>query len=273
MRITQSTVEKLNDEIERLTGTAPVESISRPGDGRTHYVMTESFTSTYYGARTATAYLLGILDGLDPEGSVHHVDARPQWIADIDNAYRFDGVPGRQRAARTAGVRRGTMLRAKLDRAARSQEGPDPAEYKFDQLAVLTYTVTTAAGLEAARDAAGALDTLCDGGADGWETTRDVAPDVTWELRCIATRGDAYLVETSPDLGLFEDLPQPPAGDWRDLLRAALEEADEALGGDSNDAEHDALHSLRETLAGLLGVTTDAPSPDYGNPADTPWGI
>lgn len=56
----------------------------------------------------------------------------------------------------------------------------------------------------------------------------------------------------------------------REALAAALAEADEALGGDSNDAEHDALYSVRGTIAGLLGVTTEPPSPydnddDYGS--------
>jgi hypothetical protein len=150
-----------------------------------------------------------------------------------------------------------------------TEVSPDRVEYKYDQLAVATYTVTTAAGLDAARNAANALDTLADGGAGGWETTRDVAPDVTYGLRCVAMRGGAHLVETDPvTLAEDTDLPQPPADDWRDQLRDALNEADEALGGDSNDAEHDALYSVRETIARLLGVTAGPPSPDYDTDDD-----
>jgi hypothetical protein len=60
MRITQSTVEALAAEAEKA-GVRTVESINHPGDGRTHYVMAESMTSTYYGARQAAAYILGVL--------------------------------------------------------------------------------------------------------------------------------------------------------------------------------------------------------------------
>jgi hypothetical protein len=49
----------------------------------------------------------------------------------------------------------------------------------------------------------------------------------------------------------------------RESLAEALAAADAALGGDSNDAEHDALYSIRETIANLLGVTSPPPSP-YG---------
>jgi hypothetical protein len=54
---------------------------------------------------------------------------------------------------------------------------------------------------------------------------------------------------------------EPIGGEWRDRLQEALAEADAALGGDSNDAEHDALYSVRETIASLLGVTSEPPSP------------
>jgi|SRR5215472_7928240 len=50
--------------------------------------------------------------------------------------------------------------------------------------------------------------------------------------------------------------------DIRDTLFEALAEADAALGGDSNDAEHEALYSIREIIAGLLGVDTPAPEPE-----------
>ena len=46
-------------------------------------------------------------------------------------------------------------------------------------------------------------------------------------------------------------------------LREAMAEADEALGGDSNDAEHDALHSVRGTIAALLGDESKPPEPSY----------
>lgn len=61
MRITQSTVEALAAEASEA-GVNTIESINHPGDGRTHYVMAESMTSTYYGARQAAAYICGVLD-------------------------------------------------------------------------------------------------------------------------------------------------------------------------------------------------------------------
>jgi hypothetical protein len=111
MRITQKTVGHLAAEVERLSGRAPVTVISRPGDGRTRYVMSESLTSVYCGARQACAYLLGILAGLDPDGPVHHVDARQQWVADVDAAYAYGRIPVAERTARANGRRYGEYLR------------------------------------------------------------------------------------------------------------------------------------------------------------------
>lgn len=111
MRITQATVERLAAEIKQQAGRAPVESVSHPGDGRTHYVMAESATSTYYGARQAAAYLLGVLAGLDPAGVWHHVNHRPEWVTAIDAAYQFDAIPAAQLAAHSAGIRYGEHLR------------------------------------------------------------------------------------------------------------------------------------------------------------------
>lgn len=41
------------------------------------------------------------------------------------------------------------------------------------------------------------------------------------------------------------------------LLSNELANAADALNGDSNDAEHDALYSVASTLAGLLGIDLD----------------
>jgi hypothetical protein len=108
VKITKSTVERLAAEVERRTGNRPVESIGQPGDGRTHYIMSESATGvTYYGARAAAAYLLGILRGAGPDGSVHHVDTA--WVQQIDDALTFAPVPSRQ--AFFTGTERGYALR------------------------------------------------------------------------------------------------------------------------------------------------------------------
>lgn len=146
---------------------------------------------------------------------------------------------------------------------------PATAEYKFDVVAVVTFTVRTAHGEDAARQVAASVET-----AEGlsWDADTSPAPDATFQITCTAPRGKPYLVSAedadgneiphpdAADEAAIELIPQPLL-DARDSLREALDEADEALGGDSNDAEHDALYSVRETIAGLLGVTTDPPSP------------
>lgn len=140
----------------------------------------------------------------------------------------------------------------------------EPVTYKFDVAAVATIDLTTAEGPDAAREAVRSLAAI-DNGWDG-----SLPSDARWTLTCVAPRGEAALIQTDPELTRPDDpevsitdpgLDEPLTGDWRGTLRDALAEADEALGGDSNDAEHDALYSVRETIAGLLGVTTDPPSP------------
>jgi hypothetical protein len=141
-------------------------------------------------------------------------------------------------------------------------------EYKFDVVAVATYTITTAAGPAAARAAADSLDAFePDYRAADWDAPEDAVLQVT----CVTPRGLAALVETTPELADPDEpdvplsdppLEEPLTGDWRERLKSALDEADAALGGDSNDAEHDALYLVRQTIAGLLGIDTEPPSPD-----------
>jgi hypothetical protein len=58
--------------------------------------------------------------------------------------------------------------------------------------------------------------------------------------------------ERYPDLqGMLKE-PDARITVRRHELLELLIEADEALDGDSNDDEHDALYSLRESLAGFL---------------------
>jgi hypothetical protein len=110
MRITQSVVRELAGEAAKVTGRPVLEGIISPGDGRTHYIMTESAVSTYYGARAATAYLLGILCGSDPAGPAHWIAARPGRITEIDTAYRFGSISGPCLRAFDDGCRRGREL-------------------------------------------------------------------------------------------------------------------------------------------------------------------
>ena len=137
--------------------------------------------------------------------------------------------------------------------------------YTFDIVAVATFIIG-APDYATARRAAEGLEEF---------NVRDNAvsegiddpPGLTYELTCAAPRGKASFVGADPD---DESIPaedvqtftEPLLEDTREALAGALDEADEALGGDSNDAEHDALYSIRDTIAGILGVTTDAPSPD-----------
>ena len=139
-------------------------------------------------------------------------------------------------------------------------------EYTFDIVAVATLHIGAPDYATARRAAEGLMEfNVRDNTVD--ESTAD-PPGLTYELTVVAPRGKASFFDADPedesvrdeDVQTFEE----PLLDVRDQLKAALDEADEALGGDSNDAEHDALYSVRETIAGLLDVTYDAPSPDYG---------
>lgn len=141
-------------------------------------------------------------------------------------------------------------------------------EYTFDIVAAATFHVT-APDYATARRAAEGVESFNtrDNTVEDTAGIEDIIPVVGWELTCVAPRGKASFVNADPedasvpagDVQTFEE----PILDARDSLKEALDEADAALGGDSNDAEHDALYSVRETLARLLGVTYDAPSPDY----------
>lgn len=138
-------------------------------------------------------------------------------------------------------------------------------EYTFDIVAVATFHI----GAPDYPTARQALE-----GAEAFEVPLGAGDydhaSASFTLTCVAPRGKASFFAADPeddsipagDVQTFDE----PLLDARDTLKEALAEADEALGGDSNDAEHDALYSVRETIAGLLGVTTDPPSP-----YDEPW--
>src|ERR1041385_8793037 len=131
MRITRSTVDRLAAEAERVTGRPMIEGINPPGDGRTHYVMAESMTSTYYGASAAAAYMLGVLAGADPDGPVNWVEHRPGWVAEIDSEFRFGEIPAATLRAYQAGTEYGRShrrpVRAGERRAWTDSDIPDGA--------------------------------------------------------------------------------------------------------------------------------------------------
>lgn len=112
MRITQAIVQRLADEAKARSGRIILESINNNGNSRgTAYYMAESSISVYYGARQAAAYLLGVLSGLDPDGPVHWVDTRPEWIASIDGEFEYGRIGAAALAAHTAGTEYGRTHR------------------------------------------------------------------------------------------------------------------------------------------------------------------
>lgn len=64
---------------------------------------------------------------------------------------------------------------------------------------------------------------------------------------------DPLNMAPASELTVTEDLSQH----YTVTLGELLDEATEALNGDSNDLEHDALYSVAESIAGLLGVRLD----------------
>ena len=133
-------------------------------------------------------------------------------------------------------------------------------EYTFDVVAVATFHVS-AADYAAARRAAESVQEyhVQTGVAEGCEDA-----GVSFTLTAVDPRGRVSLADADSDEAIpaaeYQTFTEPLL-DARDGLRAMLAEADEALGGDSNDAEHDALYSLRESIAGLLGDDSVPPSP------------
>lgn len=145
-------------------------------------------------------------------------------------------------------------------------------EYTFDIVAVATFHIGAPDYPTARRAAEGLVEfnvrdnTVSEG--------HDDPPGLVYSLTYVTPRGKASFVESDPDDASVpaEDYQTftEPLLDVQDSLREALGEADAALGGDSNDAEHDALASVRETIAAILGVDYDAPSPDYDEDAPRP---
>jgi hypothetical protein len=131
-----------------------------------------------------------------------------------------------------------------------TQPSPTPVTYKFDVVSVTTFDITTAYGEAAARQAAESIEAYEPG--CGIDAAGTKAPDVEYDVTCVAPRGKPYLVETEGESG--EELPEPITGDNRSILQSELDDAIDALEGDSNDAEHDALYGLAETVAQVLGT-------------------
>jgi hypothetical protein len=136
--------------------------------------------------------------------------------------------------------------------------------WKFDQVSITTVRVHTRDGEAAARQYAEGLlsiairaDTL----NTDLETSASVPGGVLYEPTCMSPRGSAYLVEAEDADGnevetesSWEGFHEPLDGSHRKALSEELNNAAEALSGNSNDAEHNALYGMAETIAALLGV-------------------
>lgn len=131
--------------------------------------------------------------------------------------------------------------------------------YKFDVIAVTTVNVR-AGTEEQARAMIDGLNSI---------TTRTTGDDIEavhgldvstrdYDVANVSPRGRGYLVSAeSPggeeiSISELEGFAEPIMVDDLAGLREELAEADRALAGDSNDAEHEALYDLTETLRGLL---------------------
>jgi hypothetical protein len=145
--------------------------------------------------------------------------------------------------------------------------------YKFDVNAVVTVNVR-AETEDRARAMIDGLNSI---------TTRTTGDDIEaaagldvstsdYDVVTVDPRGRGYLVSAETQGGQeisvssLELIPEPTLPDDLAGLREELAEADRALVGDSNDAEHDALHGLAETVRGLLDGSSHS-RPGKSSPA------
>jgi hypothetical protein len=142
------------------------------------------------------------------------------------------------------------------EETARAQQ---PNSYKFDVIAVATVNVRA----ETEDQARAMIDGL------NSVTTRTTGDDIEaapwldvstrdYDVVNISPRGRGYLVSAETgggeeiSISAAEFFPEPILPADRAGLREELAEADRALAGQSNDAEHDALHGLAEAVRALL---------------------
>lgn len=138
-----------------------------------------------------------------------------------------------------------------------------PVTYTFDVVTVATLRITTSDGEAAARQAADAIDAISvTATGDELDLNADVEAGTVYDVTTVSPRGRTYIVcaedAAGQDVGtsVAEQIPEPITGDWRVPLGEELNGALDALDGDSNDAEHDALHGLTETVQAALGATS-----------------
>lgn len=133
-----------------------------------------------------------------------------------------------------------------------------PVTYTFDVIAVTTFTVTTRAGVDAARKAAGALDSLDPDTGQGETVGGDI--DVTYHVTCVAPRGPVYLFNAETpsgepvDVGQAELFAEPITGTARQQLAELVRACRAAAAGDSNDEEINAALELVSAVEALLSI-------------------
>jgi hypothetical protein len=143
--------------------------------------------------------------------------------------------------------------------------------YKFDVIAVTTVNVRaeTEDQARAMIDGLNSITTRTTG--DDIEAAAGLGVSTSdYDVVNVSPRGRGYLVSAETQGGdevsvsALEIIPEPTLTADLAGLREELAEADRALAGDSNDAEHDALYGLAEAVRGLLG---ESGHPRTGKPS------
>ena len=137
--------------------------------------------------------------------------------------------------------------------------------YKFDVIAVTTVNVRaeTEDQARAMVDGLNSITTRTTGDDIEAAAGLDVSTD-DYDVVNVSPLGRGYLVSAETQGGeeisvsTLKIIPEPTLTADRAGLREELAEADRALAGDSNDAEHDARHGLAEAVRALLDGSGDS---------------
>lgn len=143
--------------------------------------------------------------------------------------------------------------------------------YKFDVIAVTTVNVRAQTEDQARTmiDGLASITTRTTGEEIEAVAGLDVSTD-DYDVVYVSPRGHGYLVSAETQGGeeisvsTLEVIPEPVLIADRAWLKEELAEADRALAGDSNDAEHEALYGLAEALRMLLGGSENSSAEQPG---------
>ena len=141
---------------------------------------------------------------------------------------------------------------------------PAPADgqlvtYTFDQVAIATVKITTAAGEQAARQAAAALQSISvQATSDELEYLGDIAPGTVFDPAYISPRVPAYLADAADAAGnpvqvsSTELFAEPISGDARRDLARLVTAWRAAADAPSANGEHAAAAELADAVSALL---------------------